>query len=70
MEESSKEVYLNISYNNETALNFEEMFKVQPLKIVGACFACVSMPIISALCYGIIWFERFGSGHYLLLLLF
>jgi hypothetical protein len=61
MEANAQVDVKNISYN-EAAFNFEELFKDRPLKYVGICFACVSMLIILFLCYGIIWFERFGSG--------
>jgi hypothetical protein len=56
----------NIS-SNVSADNFEELFKNQPLKYVGIGFSCVSILIILFLCYGIIWFERFGSGNFILM---
>jgi hypothetical protein len=62
MESNMAEANLNLTYN-ESEINFDEMFKNRPLKIVLICFDCVSMPIIIALCYGIIWFEKFGSGN-------
>jgi hypothetical protein len=62
MEANAPVDFSNISYK-EAAFNFEVLFKDRPLKYVGICFACVSMLIILFLCYGIIWFERFGSGN-------
>ena len=59
-----KEAHSNISYNESDA-NFDELFKNRPLKFVGVSLACVLMPIVLCLCYGIIWFERFGSGNYI-----
>jgi hypothetical protein len=53
--------YLN-NYYNESVVHFDELFKDRSLKFVGVSFAFASMPIIFFLCYGIIWFERFGSG--------
>jgi hypothetical protein len=63
MAANTKEVFLNISYNDSVA-NFEELFKNQPMKYVGITFACVALLVILFLCYGIIWFERFGSGRF------
>jgi hypothetical protein len=62
MEAKIKEAHSNISYN-ESDTNFDELFKNRPLKFVGVSLACVSMPLVLCLCYGIIWFERFGSGN-------
>jgi hypothetical protein len=61
MEANSEEAYFNISYNLSD-IHFEGLFKNRPLKFFGVCFACLSIIIMSFLCYGIIWFERFGSG--------
>jgi hypothetical protein len=58
---NTTENYFNITYN-EGVINFEGLFSNRPLKFVGLCFASVSMVIITLLSYGIIWFERFGSG--------
>jgi hypothetical protein len=64
METNTQVASSNISYNESDA-NFEELFKNRPLKFIGVSFACVSMPIVLCLLYGIIWFERFGSGEIL-----
>jgi hypothetical protein len=64
MEENTQVPYSNISYN-QSDTNFDELFKNRPLKFIGVSFACVSMPIVLCLLYGIIWFERFGSGKIL-----
>jgi hypothetical protein len=62
MESNTTDYYLNFT-SNKSEINFDEVFKNRPLKMVLICFACVSIPIIFLLCYGIIWFERFGSGN-------
>jgi hypothetical protein len=59
---NTTENYLNTTYN-EAVIDFEGLFSNRPLKFVGLCFASVSMVILTLLCYGIIWFERFGSGN-------
>jgi hypothetical protein len=62
METKAKELYLNVSYNNNID-NFDEFFENRSLKVVGVVSACFSMPVIFFLCSGIIWYERFGSGN-------
>jgi hypothetical protein len=63
METKAKELYLNVSFNNNNNDNFDEFFENRSLKIVGVVSACFSMPVIFFLCSGIIWYERFGSGN-------
>ncbi len=62
MKANTSEAYSNISSNDVTIL-FEEMFNNWPLKTFGICCTYASIPIIYCLCYGIIWFERFGLGN-------
>jgi hypothetical protein len=61
MEADNQEDLINMSYNASN-FNFEVLFEYRPLKIVGIGFASVSTLFIIFLSYGIIWFERFGSG--------
>jgi hypothetical protein len=62
MEANTSKAYSNISSYDVTIL-FEEMFNDRPLKTVGICCSYASVPVLLCLCYGIIWFERFGSGN-------
>jgi hypothetical protein len=70
MNVNTTDMNCNVSYN-ESEINFEGLFKNRPLKFVGITSAAFSMLILFVVCYGIIWFERFGSGNsiYQLLLL-
>jgi hypothetical protein len=67
MEADNQEDLINMSYNASN-FSFEVLFEYRPLKIVGIGFASVSTLFIIFLSYGIIWFERFGSGNHFLLM--